>query len=143
MLMGTYQNSIDGKNRISIPAKFRDELGGRCVLTRGLDDCLLLYPAVNWQQEVARYSGLPRTDEKARAFIRYTFGNAYDVDVDKQGRTVVPQILKDFAGFDKELVTIGMVDRVEIWSRENYENSPYGGKLSAADLAGIGDKYQV
>jgi len=143
MLMGIFQNSIDGKNRVSIPAKCRTELGQRCVLTIGLDDCLMLYPMDTWLSETANYGKLPRSDEKARAFIRYVYGNAEEVEIDKQGRLLVPQRLKEFAHMEKELVTIGTVDRIEIWAKEVYEGNPNGGKVTAKDLAVIGEKYQV
>ena len=143
MLMGIYQNSIDGKNRISVPARFRDELGYKCVLTRGLDDCLVLYPLSTWADQQKRLEALPRSDEKARAFLRYTYANATECEIDKQGRTLIPQFLKDIAHLSKDLVTIGMMDRVEIWARDVYEKDHNGGMLSASDLSEIGEKYQV
>ena len=143
MLMGTYQNSIDAKNRFSVPAKFRDELGGRCVLTRGLDDCLEIYPMSTWNKQEEDFARLPRSDEKARAYLRYTYANAVECDIDKQGRTVLPQFLREVAHIEKDLVTIGMRDRIEIWARDVYEQDRNGGKLTAEDLAVIGDKYKV
>lgn len=141
--MGTYQNSIDAKNRFSVPAKFRDELGGRCILAKGLDKCLVIYPMATWNEQQQQLSKLPRSDEKARAFLRYTYASAVDCDIDKQGRTVIPQYLREFAEIEKDLVTIGMLDRIEIWSREVYEDDRHGGKLTSADLSEIGSRYQV
>ena len=143
MLMGTYENLIDAKNRYAVPAKFRDELGSKCVLTRGLDNCLVLYPLKTWEAETARIMSLPRTDAEARAFIRYTYGSAVECEIDKQGRTVLPAELRQFAGIDKELVTIGLMDRVEIWAKEIYDNDANGGLLSQDDFTRFSEKYQV
>ena len=143
MLMGNFQNSIDGKNRISVPAKFRDELGYKCVVTRGLDNCLDLYPEIVWKAETEKIAHLPKSDPKARAYIRFKFGAAFEVEIDKQGRTVVPQVLKDYAGFDKEIVTVGAVDHVELWSKDAYEGFAAAGAPSDEDMAYISERYQV
>ena len=86
---------------------------------------------------------LPMADPKARAFRRFIYANAFECEVDKQGRLLIPANLKDAAKIDKELVTIGMLDRVEIWAKESYESSPEGGMLSAESFADFADKYQV
>lgn len=143
MLMGIYQNQIDAKNRVIVPAKFRDELGFKCVLTRGLDECLVLYPMSTWEQQQAMLSELPRSDVKVRAFLRYTYANAREVEVDKQGRILFPQDLREFAKIEKELVTIGMIDRVEIWAKDIYDSSENGGMLSAEDLEKFSEEYRV
>ncbi|MBR0416589.1 MAG: division/cell wall cluster transcriptional repressor MraZ [Firmicutes bacterium] len=143
MLMGIYQNQIDAKNRVIVPAKFREELGMQCVLTRGLDECLILYPMATWQEQQKQLMQLPRSDAKVRAFLRYTYANARDVEIDKQGRILFPQDLRQFAHMEKELVTIGMIDRVEIWSKDVYDNSENGGKLTAEDLEKFSEEYRV
>jgi len=143
LLMGVYQNSIDAKNRLIVPARFRDELGYKCVLTRGLDQCLVIYPLSTWAEQQTKLAALPRSDEMARAFLRYMYANAVECEIDKQGRITLPQYLKEIAEVQKDLVTIGMLDRVELWSREIYENSELGGKLSPDDFKKIGDTYQV
>ena len=143
MLMGIYQNQIDAKNRVIVPAKFRDELGMQCVLTRGLDECLILYPMSTWQEQQKQLAALPRSDAKVRAFLRYTYANARDVEIDKQGRILFPSDLREFAHIEKELVTIGMIDRVEIWAKDVYDNSENGGKLSAEDLEKFSEEYRV
>ncbi len=143
MLMGTYQNSIDTKNRFIVPAKFRDELGLTCVITKGLDNCLVIYPMETWMQQQALYAKLPRSDEQVRSFLRYTYQNAFDCEVDKQGRTVLPAYLREMAGIKKELVTIGMIDRIEIWAKEIYDNNETGGRLSSDSLKSFSEKYQV
>ncbi len=143
MLMGIYQNQIDAKNRVIVPAKFREELGMQCILTRGLDECLVLYPMSTWQEQQKLLSQLPRSDAKVRAFLRYTYSNARDVEIDKQGRILFPQELRQFAHIEKELVTIGMIDRVEIWAKDVYDNSENGGKLTAEDLEKFSEEYKI
>ncbi len=138
-----YQNLIDDKNRIIIPAKFRDELGYKCVLSRGLDECLVLYPMSTWEEQQEKLAKLPRSDEKVRAFLRYTYVNARDCEIDKQGRTVLPQELRKLCGIDREVVTIGMIDRIEIWAKDVYDNSENGGKLTKDDFAKFSESYQV
>ena len=143
MLMGSYQNSIDAKNRVIIPAKLRDDLGSKCVLTKGLDDCLIIYPMSTWDEQLRKLAELPRSDEYARAFIRYILANATDCEIDRQGRLLIPASYREGAGIDKDVVTIGMLDRVELWAREVYESSGNGGRLSAKDLAKFSENYKV
>jgi len=143
MLLGRYDNSIDAKNRMIIPAKFRDDLGYKAILTKGLDNCLVLYPLSTWEKQAEHISSLPESDPMARAYKRFFYANACDCDIDKQGRILIPSGLKAACGFEKELITIGSLDRIEIWAKEEYENSENGGKLSAEDFAGFSEKYQV
>ena len=143
MLMGSYQNSIDAKNRVIIPAKLRDELGSKCVLTKGLDDCLIIYPMGTWAEQLKKLAELPRSDEYARAFIRYILANATDCEIDRQGRLLIPASYREGAGIDKDVVTIGMLDRVELWAKEVYDSSENGGRLSAKDLAKFSENYKV
>ena len=143
MLLGKYENSIDAKNRLIIPAKFRDELGYKVVITKGLDDCLIVFPMSTWEKQEQVLAGLPMSDPRSRAFKRYIYANAIESDVDKQGRLLVQGSLKEAAGLKKELITIGSLDRVEIWAKDKYENDENGGKLSAEDFSDFSDKYQV
>ena len=143
MLMGSYQNSIDAKNRFSVPAKFRDDLGLRCVLAKALDKCLVIYPMSTWEEQQKKLAGMPRSDERARAYLRYMYANALDCEIDKQGRIVLPEAWRQYAQIEKDLVTIGMLDRIEIWAKDVYDNDKNGGMLSAEDLSEIGTVYQV
>lgn len=143
MLLGRHENSIDAKNRLIIPAKFRDDLGYKVIITKGLDDCLILFPMTTWEKQEEVLAGLPMSDPKTRAFKRYIYANASECEIDKQGRILIPANLKLAAKLDKELVTIGSLDRVEIWAKEQYESDENGGKLSAEDFADFSDKYQV
>ncbi len=143
MLMGSYQNQIDAKNRVIIPAKFREELGKVCILTKGLDQCLVLYPLDTWKKQQQGLEELPRSDERVRAFLRYTYANARDLEMDNQGRILVSQDMKDFAHIEKELVTIGMIDRIEIWAKDVYETNKNGGMLTSGDLNSFYKDYKV
>ena len=143
VLMGTYQNSIDAKNRLIIPAKFRTELVEKCVITRGLDSCLVIFPMKAWEKQQEQFAALPRTDERARRFLRYVYGNAVDCDIDKQGRIVIPQFLKDFAQIEKDLVTIGMIDRVEVWAKDVFDGAESGGRMGPDDFHDLGDYFRV
>lgn len=143
LLMGVYQNSIDAKNRVIVPSKFRDELGYKAVLSRGLDNCLIIYPMETWEEQQKQLASLPKSDPQARAFLRYIYSNAVECEIDKQGRTVIPLNLREAAGIEKELVTIGMMDRVEIWAKEVYESDDQGGKLDAESFKSFSTRYQV
>lgn len=122
MFMGTYYNSIDSKNRLIVPSKHRDQLAGKCVLTKGLDTCLYIYSIEEWGNITERVSMLPETDSNVRAYIRNIYGNAVECEFDKQGRIVIPQVLKDHAVISKDLVTVGAMKKIEVWSKEVWEN---------------------
>jgi len=143
MLIGRHENSIDAKNRVIIPSKFRDELKNKAVLTKGLDDCLILYPMETWREQEKKLAQLPMSDPSARAFKRFFYANACECEIDKQGRILVPAGLKESAKIEKELITIGMLDRVEIWAKERFESDENGGKLNAEDFSSFADHYQV
>ncbi len=136
MFMGTYNNSIDAKNRMIVPAKFREELGYKVVLTLGIDNCLYLYPASEWAKFVEKLSMLPISDPKARNFVRSFTGNAEECEMDRQGRITLPQTLREKTSISKELTTIGCMDKIEIWSREEYEK---GGDDIVLDRAKVAE----
>lgn len=122
MFMGKYNNSIDAKNRMIVPSKHRDQLGGRCILTKGMDTCLYIYPVSEWEKQMEKISVLPETDENVRKYIREAFSNAEECEIDKQGRILIPAELKNKVFIDKELVTVGAMRRIEIWSKEVWDN---------------------
>lgn len=125
MFMGEYNHTIDSKGRIIVPAKFREELGEEFVVTLGLDGCLFLYPDAEWQEFVEKLKTLPGNRE-ARQLQRYFLAGAAVCEVDKQGRILLPANLREYAGIDKEIVSVGVYSRVEIWSKEKYlEDSDY------------------
>ena len=135
MLMGKYQNSIDAKYRMIVPSKYRDELGYKCVLTKGIDRCLYIYPMEEWEKFKAKLEGLPSTDPNARQLVRHYFANAVDCEIDKQGRMVLPQELRDYAGIEKELVTVGILNKIEIWSKSEWDKTESDTHLAPSDLA--------
>lgn len=145
MFVGKFNNSIDSKSRMIVPAKFREELGGKCVIAKSLDKCLTIYPEDQWEKFVKeKLSVLPMGNEGARKLRRHFYSSAAECDVDKQGRLTIPQELKEYAAIDKELVTIGSDMTIEIWSREKWDKEldPDTGELmSASDLAESMEQY--
>ena len=115
---GTFQNSIDSKNRVIIPSKYRDMLGGHCMLASGFDRCLYIYTMEDWDVLVDKISELKQSDSDVRKFIRQFFSNAEECHLDAQGRILIPQHLREYAGINKELITKGAMDKIEIWSAE-------------------------
>lgn len=122
VFMGEYRHSLDTKGRVIIPAKFREDLGERCVITRGLDQCLFIYPLAEWATMESKLRQLPLTQRDARAFVRFFFSGATDVELDKQGRVMVPSNLREYASLSKDVVVIGVSSRVELWSKEIWED---------------------
>ncbi|NFN99109.1 division/cell wall cluster transcriptional repressor MraZ [Clostridium botulinum] len=121
MFIGEYNHGLDTKNRIIIPAKFREELGKNFVLTKGLDGCLYVYPKSQWEVLQKKLETLPLTNKNARAFVRFFFSGAHELELDKQGRTLIPQNLLEYGQIQKEIVSIGVSNRIEIWSKEEWE----------------------
>ena len=121
MFIGEYEHALDSKNRIIVPSKFREELGTKFILTKGLDGCLYAYPISEWATLEEKLKKLPLTSKNARAFVRFFFSGANEMETDKQGRTLIPQSLLEYAAVKKEIVSIGVSNRVEIWSKEKWE----------------------
>ena len=128
MFIGEYQHTIDSKGRVFMPAKFREKLGEKFVVTKGLDNCLFVYPNEEWQSLESKLRTLPLTSREARAFIRFFFAGAAECKADKQGRILIPANLREYASLEKELSIIGVSTRVEIWDRETWEK--YNGQSS-------------
>lgn len=122
MFIGEYQHSLDSKNRIIVPAKLREGLGNKFVITKGLDGCLYAYPLEEWRILEDKLKTLPLTNKDARTFVRFFFSGACEVELDKQFRGLIPQNLKEYAKIEKDIVSIGVLSRVEIWSKEMWEN---------------------
>jgi len=118
MFLGEFSHNLDDKGRLTIPAKFRDELAGGVVITRGIDRCLSVFPRVGWDSLAERIAQLPITQRNARNFGRLMFSGAADFIPDRQGRVLIPQGLRAYAGLDGEAVVIGLYDRLEIWNPE-------------------------
>ncbi len=126
MFMGEYNHSIDAKGRLIIPAKFRDQLGDEFIVTKGLDGCLFAFPKDEWQVFEEQLRKLPLTQKNARKFTRFFMGGAATCELDKQGRILLPQNLREFANLDKDVVLSGNLNRIEIWNKTAWaENSAY------------------
>ena len=121
MFMGEYHHTIDEKGRLIIPAKFREELGTRFIVTRGLEKCLYVYSIREWENIVAKLKTLPFTKKDVRTFIRSFFSGATECEFDRQGRINITSPLVSYADIKKECVVIGANDRLEIWSKESWE----------------------
>lgn len=120
MLIGEYWHSIDPKNRIMIPTKLRQELGNSFMLTRGLDNCIYAYLMREWEKFREKLASLPDTRGDARKFKRFFLSGAVEVEMDKQGRVLIPANLTEYGKLSSDVVTIGMQDKLEIWSKENW-----------------------
>jgi len=134
-LMGEYRHTIDDKGRLTLPARIREELGPVFVATKGLDNCLFLYPSSEWAALEAKLRALPVTQKDARAFVRLFFAGAAECRPDAQGRVLLPAPLRAYAGLDREGVIVGVSSRVEVWQPEAWER--YVGEADAtyADIA--------
>ncbi len=121
MFIGEYQHSIDEKGRLALPAKFRADLEGGAVVTRGLDSCLFLYTLQEWNTLAQKISSLPISQANTRAFSRLMLAGAMDVELDKQGRVVVPDYLREYANLKKKVVITGLYNRLEIWSEDAWK----------------------
>ena len=139
--MGTYYNSIDAKNRMIIPSRFRDKMDGVCILTKGIDSCLEIYSTEEWERLEDKIAKLPESDPAVRSFIRHFFANAAECTFDNQGRIVLPSELIRYAQIQKELVTMGAMRKIEVWSREVWETPDNEGRMDSDAFAEALKKY--
>ncbi|PSR20681.1 MAG: cell division/cell wall cluster transcriptional repressor MraZ [Sulfobacillus acidophilus] len=121
MMMGEFSHALDEKGRIIIPARLRDDLDAHFVMTKGLDGCLFLYPMGEWKKLEERLKALPLTNASARAFQRLFLAGAQDVEVDRQSRVTIPPRLREYAAVVKEVVLVGVSNRVELWALERWQ----------------------
>ncbi len=133
--MGEYQHNMDKKGRVIIPAKFRDQLGDQFVATRGLDNCLFVYPMQEWSVLEEKLSSLPITSKNARTFTRFFFSGATECQLDKQGRISIPVNLRNFADLQKEIIIIGLSSRIELWAKETWDNYLDSAENSSEEIA--------
>ena len=122
MFTGEYNHSIDAKGRVIVPSKFREQLGEEFVVTKGLDGCLFVYPKSEWEGIEEKFRGLP-TNAETRRFMRFFFAGAATCEVDKQGRILIPSVLREFAGLEKDVVLVGVLSKIEIWDKQSYEDA--------------------
>lgn len=135
MFIGEYQHTVDEKGRLAIPIKFRSDLAKGAVVTRGLDNCLFLYSLEEWQKLADKLSRLPISKANTRAFSRLMLAGAMDVEIDKQGRVIVPDYLRKYAGIKKKVIVAGLYNRLEIWDEEAWMKYKQGTEKNSGDIA--------
>lgn len=135
MFMGEFHHNIDDKARLVMPSKFRDELGENFIVTRGLEGCLFIYSKEEWINIVSKLKQLPFTKKDARAFLRFFLSGAMECTLDKQGRMVLPMPLVSYAKLQKECVIIGVNDRLEVWSKDSFDDYFNQNQENISDLA--------
>ncbi|HVY36076.1 MAG TPA: division/cell wall cluster transcriptional repressor MraZ [Candidatus Paceibacterota bacterium] len=135
MLVGEYIHTIDTKKRLSFPVKFRKEMGRRVVLTPGLDRCLFVFTVKEWERIAEKLSSSSMLQSDTRSFNRYLLGGAIEVDVDKNGRILVPDFLHDRAGFKDKVAIVGVASRVELWDEAEWKRYKKGVETNATALA--------
>ena len=123
MFMGEYSHTIDTKGRLIIPSRFREELGETFVVTKGLDGCLFVFSDEEWKAFEIKLKSLPLTNKNARQFARFFVAGATPCELDKQGRILLPATLREFAGLEKDVVLTGMLNRIEIWSKDKWNEN--------------------
>jgi MraZ protein len=135
MLLGEHEHALDEKNRLTLPARLREQLGDRLVVTHGLDGCLYLYAADEWHKLAERVGSLDPLSQEARTMQRFFFAGAADVGLDKQGRFVIPTNLLESAGIGREVTVTGIYDHLEIWDRATWREQRQTVEGSAEDVA--------
>ena len=123
MFMGRYNHTIDPKGRLSIPSKYREILGDEFVVSKGMDGCLFVFDNSEWQNFAEKLRELPMMDKEVRQFTRFFLAGAASVEVDKQGRILLPSVLREFADITKDAVLVGVGSRIEIWSKNRWEGT--------------------
>jgi len=135
MLIGEYHHTIDEKKRLAIPAKFRKFLGKKAVITRGIDECLVLYPIQEWTKLAKKLESLPTTQREVRSFVRMMLSGACDVSLDKLGRILIPDYLKSYAGLKKNVAILGLSNKIEIWDAKTWEEHKKKTESAVGDIA--------
>ncbi|MEK7181905.1 MAG: division/cell wall cluster transcriptional repressor MraZ [Patescibacteria group bacterium] len=120
MFIGEYSHTIDPKKRLALPSKFRGELGSKVVVTRGLDNCLFVYPMKVWEEIATKLGTLPVGEAGTRSFIRVMLAGAADIELDSQGRILIPEYLKKDGGLSKDVTIVGLFNRLEIWDSKEW-----------------------
>ncbi len=135
MFIGEYNHTIDEKGRMSMPAKFRRDVQAGVVVTRGLDHCLFVYPKAEWEKMAEKLSRLPISQRKSRAFARLMLAGAMEGTLDSQGRVMLPEYLRAYAGVTKHVVVAGLYDRIEIWDEDAWQEYRTKTELESDDIA--------
>ncbi len=135
MFIGEYQHLIDPKKRLAVPSKFRDELKNKVVVTRGLDKCLFVYPMKVWQTLAEKLGAIPVGEASTRSFVRLMLAGATDVEIDRQGRILIPDYLKEYAGLDKNVIIAGIYNRLEIWDEAKWNEYKKSAEKNTDEIA--------
>ncbi len=134
MLIGQYEHTIDAKKRLALPAKFRGELGDKVVITKGVDNCLIVYTEKEWGITSEKLGNLPMSSSESRSFSRLMLAGAMEVDLDKLGRILVPDYLKEYADLKKNVVICGLSNRLEIWDSEKWDTYRQGAEKGVEEI---------
>ena len=135
MLLGEFKHNLDSKNRLTIPARLRLELGEKPILTRGLDNCLFIYPHRDWELFMEKLNKLPMGQAKARNFKRFILSGACEIEIDEMGRALIPELLKKYSGITKEVIIIGVGDRIELWNEDIWNKYIAEAEKASGDIA--------
>ena len=135
MFIGEYSHTIDNKKRLAIPSKFRKDLEKQALITRGIDNCLVVYPIKEWESLAQKLGSLPSAQIDARKFTRIMLAGAMDVKLDNLGRILIPDYLKEYASFKKDVVIIGLYNRLEIWDEEKWKEYKKKTESAVGDVA--------
>ncbi len=135
MFIGEYNHAVDPKKRLALPSKFRNELGKTVVVTRGLDKCLFVYPLEVWQDLAQKLGTMPIGESATRAFVRLMLAGATDVQMDAQGRVLIPDYLKDYAQIDRDVIVAGLFNRLEIWDQERWQGYKRDAEKNTDEIA--------
>ena len=135
MFIGEYEHNVDVKGRVIMPAKLREDIGDKFIITKGLDGCLFAYSQSEWANFEEKLKSLPLAQKNARNFVRFFLSGAVECEIDKQGRFLIPSNLREHASLDKEIVIIGVGTRLEIWNRELWTTYSSDENISADEIA--------
>ncbi len=135
MFIGEYEHSVDAKGRVIMPAKLREDIGEKFIVTKGLDGCLFAYSETEWNNFEEKLKTLPLTNKNARDFVRFFLSGAVECEIDKQGRFLIPNNLRQYAVLEKEIIIIGVGTRIEIWNKEEWKKYSSDENISADEIA--------
>lgn len=135
MFIGEFQHNLDNKGRIAVPAKFRNKLTGGAIVTRGLDRCLFVFSNKDWEVLAQKLIALPLAQANSRAFARLMLAGAVDAELDKQGRILIPDYLREYAGLKKQIAVAGLYNRIEIWDSENWKQYKMKTESASEEIA--------
>ena len=135
MFIGEYEHSVDAKGRVIMPAKLREDIGEKFIVTKGLDGCLFAYSFNEWTNFEGKLKNLPLTNKNARDFVRFFLSGAVECEIDKQGRFLIPGNLREYATLEKEIIIIGVGTRIEIWNKDEWKKYSSDENISADEIA--------